>query len=89
MKLLSSTNALFFEAWPIIETGNFRTISQLEFKYRPPYLSRLDFEKIIERLPNGYDTTLEELSVLREVNLGFVNFFNKLQEKLHENNTSN
>jgi folate-dependent phosphoribosylglycinamide formyltransferase PurN len=81
LALMLALEEIFFETWPIIESGNFQTTNQLEIKHRPPYFSRLDFEKIIERLPKGYDTTLEELAVLREVNTSSLNFFNKLEEQ--------
>ena len=37
---------------------NFNSIKQKSLKSDPKYFPRLDFEKIIEKLPNGYDRSI-------------------------------
>ena len=65
-KLISELNLSFIKNWKYIKGNNFRTHDQKKFikKNKTPYFSRLEFEKLIEILPYGYDTKLFEILVV-------------------------
>ena len=54
-KLMILTEQIAISYLLQILNGNFKRIPQ-KFSVKPPYFSRLDFEKIIRILPLGYDT---------------------------------
>ncbi|MAH99376.1 MAG: hypothetical protein CMA12_08610 [Euryarchaeota archaeon] len=60
-KLIFKLNENFIKLWPNLSYINFNSIEQKSLKSDPKYFSRLDFEKIIEKLPNGYDTKVFDL----------------------------
>lgn len=66
-KLIFKLNENFIKLWPKLSYMNFNSIKQKSLKSDPKYFSRLDFEKIIEKLPNGYDTKVFDL-----VNIGYL-----------------
>ena len=76
--LLAGLDRMFQKSWPKIETGQIRTHSQQKFGASPPYFSRLDFEKVIEKLPQGYDTSLADLSVMGIIDRSSQAYFNEV-----------
>ena len=63
-KLINNLNDSFIKDWKVIKKLNFVTHSQNKDNLRINYFSRLDFEKLIEILPLGYDTKLLDLLVI-------------------------
>tara|TARA_B100000965_G_C19543372_1_gene736608 strand:+ start:338 stop:1384 length:1047 start_codon:yes stop_codon:yes gene_type:complete len=79
-KLMIEINTNFIRNWESIKSNDFKTYDQKQFckKIDTPYFSRLEFESLIEKLPDGYDTKLFDLAVMGYICRNNRIFFNNL-----------
>ena len=77
-KLLKELEIVFLNNHQNILTNKIKTYDQKNFNVNPPYLSRDNFEKIIEILPQGYDTKIIDLIKLSNLFQNNISFLKKL-----------
>ena len=79
-KLLKGLENLFLQNMNLLLNNKVSFYDQNKFNVKVPYLSRDNFEKIVELLPNGYDTKMLDLIKLSNIFFNNLNFINNLKK---------
>lgn len=80
LKLLKEMENFFLQNMSLLLNNKVSFYDQNKFKVKAPYLSRDNFEKIVELLPNGYDTKMLDLIKLSNIFFNNLNFINNLKK---------
>ena len=82
---LKELDQYFFDSWQYVKSGKYNLVKQEKFKAVSKYHSRNDFEKLISKLPMGYDTKLLDLSIIGIIISNNLSQKNKLKSCIKQN----
>ena len=79
-KLLNLIDREFKKYWPSLDGSVWKGVCQNKFDDNTPYFSRVEFERMILHLPNGYDTNVFELHTIGKIQKNNEQFIEELFE---------
>ena len=83
--LMEEVEKLFYEAWPAIEKNDNTVLPQNEHPLDGSYHSRIFSEKFLDLLPNGWNTTIEEVEEMGNIMISSSSFWYQYLEEVDSN----